>query len=64
MERLRLVGNFELIYEREMDMYRMKRTDSEKFSEWLNSGMAEELLAMDEDNFFIAAENLFLSSNN
>ena len=46
-----------------MDLSRMIKTDTEEFNEWLNSEIAEEFLAMDEDNFFITAEDLLDSSN-
>lgn len=57
-----MVGDFELVYEKEMNMYRIKRTESEDFSNWLSSEEAEELKQMDEDDFFTEAEK-FLSHN-
>lgn len=56
MERVRMVGKFELVYEREMNMYRIKRTETEEFSNWFSSEEAEDLKTMDEDDFFTTAE--------
>lgn len=56
MERVRMVGDYELVYEKEMNMYRFMRTGTEDFGAWFSPDDAAELKAMDEDKFFKAAE--------
>lgn len=64
MERIRMVGNFELVYEQDMKMYRIMKKDSEEFSKWYNSEEAEELKEMNEDDFFATAEKAIQDTEN
>ena len=59
MKRIRMVGDYELVYEKEMNMYRVKKIETEDFSSWINSEKGEDLKKIDEDEFFLAAEELF-----
>lgn len=56
MERKRMVGSYELIFEPDMKMYRIMNNDTEEFSTWFSSEEAEELKKMDKDRFFETAE--------
>lgn len=56
MERIRMVGDYELVYENNMKMYRIMKKDTEEFSDWYSSEEAEELKEMKEDEFFSTAE--------
>lgn len=51
-----MVGNYELVYEPDMKMFRIMNKETEEFSAWYNSEEAEELKKMDEDDFFATAE--------
>lgn len=56
MERERMVGDFELVYEPDMKMYRIMKKETEEFSAWYSPEEAEELKNMNEDDFFATAE--------
>lgn len=56
MERKRMVGDFELIYEPDMKMYRIMKKETEEMSAWYSREEAEKLQQMDEDEFFETAE--------
>ena len=56
MERVRMVGDFELVYESDMKMYRIMKIETEEFGAWYSPEDAEELKKMDEDDFFATAE--------
>ena len=64
MERVRMVGDFELVYEKDMKMYRIMKKESEQFSKWYNSEEAEELKKMDDDDFFSTAEQAIRETGN
>lgn len=56
MERQRMVGDYELVYEPDMKMYRIMNKETEEFSAWFSSKEADELKEMNEDDFFATAE--------
>lgn len=56
MERQRMVGDYELVYESDMKMYRIMNKETEEFSAWFSSKEADELKEMNEDDFFATAE--------
>lgn len=56
MGRQRMVGDYELMYNSDMNMYRIMNTETEEFSAWFSSKEAEELQEMDRDEFFRRAE--------
>ena len=56
MERVRMVGDFELVYEPDMKMFRIMKKETEEFSKWFSPEEAEELKSLDEDDFFATAE--------
>lgn len=64
MERQRMVGNYELVYESEMNMFRITNTETEEFSKWFSSKEAEELKEMNEDEFFETAEKSLQNARN
>jgi hypothetical protein len=51
-----MVGNYELVYEADMKMYRFMKQDTEAYSAWYSSEDAEELKEMTDDDFFATAE--------
>ena len=57
MEIVRTVGDFELIFEPLMSMFRIVEKESSLLSLWFNAITAEELLAMGDDEFIITAED-------
>lgn len=56
MERVRMVGDFELVYEADMKMFRFMKKETEEFSAWYSEEDAEEIKNLDEDKFFATAE--------
>lgn len=56
MERVRMVGDFELIYEPDMNMFRIMKKETEEMSAWYSKEDAEELKEMNDDDFFETAE--------
>lgn len=56
MGRQRLVGDYELVYSSDMNMYRILNTETEEFSAWFSAEEAEELKGMERDEFFVRAE--------
>ena len=56
MGRQRIVGDYELVYNPDMNMYRIMNTETEEFSAWFSSDEAEELEGMGRDEFFVRAE--------
>lgn len=57
-----MVGVFELIYEPDMNMFRIMKKETEEFSAWYSSEEVEELKEMDEDEFFVTAEESIADS--
>ncbi|WP_029035608.1 hypothetical protein [Salinimicrobium terrae] len=64
MERKRMVGNYELVYEPDMKMFRILNNKTEEFSAWYSTEEAEELQGMDEDEFFSTAEKSLQKARN
>lgn len=64
MERQRMVGDYELMYEPDMKMFRIMNKKTEEFSAWYNAEEAEELREMDEDEFFATAEKSLQDARN
>ena len=64
MERVRMVGDFELVYEPGMKMFRIMKKESGEFSSWFSSEEAEELKEMGKDDFFATAEESIQDSRN
>lgn len=56
MEALRKVDHFQLIYEPLMKMFRIWNVETEDLSMWFDAATAEELKAMDEDEFIQTAK--------
>ena len=56
MERVRMIGDYELVYEPDMKMFRIMKKETEEFSAWYSREDAEDLKKMDEDDFFATAE--------
>ena len=56
MGRERIVGVYELVYNSDMNMFRIMNTETEEFSAWFSSEEAEELKGMERDEFFVRAE--------
>ena len=56
MGRQRMVGDYELIYNSDMNMFRIMNKETEEFSGWFSSEEAEKLQGMDRDEFFLRAE--------
>lgn len=56
MERVRMLGNFELVYEPDMKMFRFINKETEEFGVWYNAEEAEKLKALNDDDFFATAE--------
>ena len=64
MERRRMVGDYELVYEPDIRMFRIMNKKTEEFSKWFTSEEAEELKNMDEDKFFPRAEKSIQNARN
>ena len=64
MERQRMVGAYELVYEPDIKMFRIMNQETEEFSAWYSSEEAEELKGMDEDAFFATAEKSIKDARN
>ena len=64
MERQRMVGDYELVYEPDMKMFRIMNKKTEEFSAWFSSEEAENLKGMDEDAFFETAEKSIQDARN
>ena len=64
MERRRMVGDYELVYEPDIKMFRIMNKKTEEFSKWFTAGEAEELKNMDEDKFFARAEKSIQDARN
>ena len=64
MERQRMVGVYELIYEPDMKMFRIMNNETEEFSAWFSSKEAEEFKNMDKDKFFETAEKSIQHARN
>lgn len=62
MERVRMVGDFELVYEPDMKMFRIMKKETEEFSAWYSREEAQKLREMDEDDFFATAEEAIKNS--
>ena len=56
METIRTVGDFELVLEPIMKMFRIVNKETEDVSMWFDSETAEELEEMDDDDFLTTAE--------
>lgn len=63
MERVRMVGDFELIYEPDMKMYRIMKKETEEMSAWFSQKEADELKGLDDDDFFETAEKSIREAN-
>lgn len=63
MERVRMVGDFELVYEPDMKMFRFINKETEEFGAWYTPEEAEELKKMNEDDFFATAEKSIQNSS-
>lgn len=64
MKRVRMVGDFELVYEPDMKMFRIMKKETEEFSAWFSPEDAEELKEMNDDDFFATAEGAVQKSGN
>lgn len=64
MERKRMVGDYELVYEPDMRMYRIMNKETEEFSAWFSPEEGEELKKADEDEFFSTAEKSIQDARN
>ena len=64
MERKRMVGDYELVLENDMKMYRIMNKKTEEFSKWFTPDEAEELKKMDENEFFSTAEKSIQDARN
>ena len=62
MERVRMVGDFELVYEKDMGMFRIMKKDTQDFGRWYTAEEAEELKEMNENDFFELAEKSIKNS--
>ena len=60
----RIVGDYELAYNPDMNMYRIMNTETEEFSAWFSSDEAEELERMNRDDFFVRAEKSIQEARN
>ena len=56
MGRQRIVGDYELAYNPDMNMFRIMNTETEEFSAWFSAEEAEELREIDRNEFFLRAE--------
>lgn len=63
MERVRMVGNFELVYEPDMKMYRFMKKPTEDFSRWFTAEEARNLKELNDDDFFASAEKALQSKS-
>ncbi|GHA32801.1 hypothetical protein GCM10007103_12810 [Salinimicrobium marinum] len=52
----RIVGDYELLFNADMNMYRIMNSATEEFSAWFSAEEAEELKSMERDEFFVRAE--------
>lgn len=57
MGRERMVGDYELIHNTDMNMFRILNMETEEFSAWFSPEEAEELKGMERDEFFKRAEH-------
>ena len=64
MERRRMVGDYELVYEPDIKMFRIMNKKTEEFSKWFTFEEAEELKNIDEDEFFARAEKSLQDARN
>ena len=62
IETIRTVGDFELVFEPIMKMFRIVNKETEDLSMWFDSETAEELEEMDDDDFLTTAEELVESA--
>ena len=51
-----MVGDYELVYSSDMNMYRILNTETEEISAWFSAEEAEELKGVERDEFFVRAE--------
>lgn len=64
MKRIRMVGDYELVYEQDMKMYRILKKSTEDFSRWFNTEEADDLQKMNDDDFFAFAEDALKKARN
>ena len=64
MERKRMVGDYELVLENDMKMYRIMNKKTEEFSKWFTPEEAEDLKTMNENDFFSTAEKSIQDARN
>lgn len=56
MEVVRTVGDYELIFEPTMGMFRLVKTEVSELSMWFNFEIAKEIIEMSEDEFILTAK--------
>ncbi|WP_423819198.1 hypothetical protein V5739_00375 [Salinimicrobium sp. TIG7-5_MAKvit] len=56
METIRTVGEFELVFEPLMKMFRIVNKETEKLSMWFDAETSNELEEMDDDEFSTTAQ--------